>query len=382
MESNKSTTKLKITFFSALPPFRGGISNFSELLLIELEKKTKVKAFTFKKQYPDLLFPGKTQYNQFSKNNFPRIVSTFNPFSYFKARRILKKSNPDIFITNYWMSFFGPMMAFFAKGFNKRTLKIAIIHNLIPHEKRFFDKVFNRIFLSRYDGFAVLSESVKENLLSLRKDAKCITLFHPPYNQFGLKLSRAESIIKLGLLPERKTLLFFGLIRDYKGLDSLLEAFSFLDDSFQLVIAGEVYGLDLKYQKLIAASENKNILFINDFIPDDQVSIYFSAADLCILPYKSATQSGIKAIADSFQIPVLTTSVGGLAESIVPNENGFILNNLEPIAIADQIQSIFNSDALENVNEFLKKDKYQEVNLWEEFAERLLNFCQNLKSKN
>jgi glycosyltransferase involved in cell wall biosynthesis len=365
-----------------LPPFRGGISNFSELLLIELEKKSKVKAFTFKKQYPDLLFPGKTQFNQNTKNYFPRIVSTFNPFSYFKARRILKKSDPDIFITNYWMSFFGPMMAFFAKGFNKRTLKIAIIHNLIPHEKRFFDKVFNRIFLSRYDGFAVLSESVKENLLSLRKDAKCITLFHPPYNQFGLKLNRAESIIKLGLLPERKTLLFFGLIRDYKGLDSLLEAFSFLDDSFQLVIAGEVYGLDVKYHKLIASSENKNILFINDFIPDDQVSIYFSATDLCILPYKSATQSGIKAIADSFQIPVLTTSVGGLAESIVPNENGFILDNLEPVAIADQIQSIFNSDALEKVNEFLKKDKYQEVNLWEEFAERLLNFCQNLKSKN
>jgi glycosyltransferase involved in cell wall biosynthesis len=373
---------LKITFFSALPPFRGGISDFSELLLQELEKKSFVKAYTFKQQYPDFLFPGKTQYSQNSKRTFPRIVSTFNPFSYFAARRVLKKSEPDIFITNYWMTFFGPLMAFLAGGFKKKTNKVAIIHNLIPHEKRFFDSFFNRIFLSRYNGFVVLSEAVKADVYSLKKNANCIMLKHPPYNQFGSRINHQESILKLGLDPKRNTLLFFGLIRDYKGLDLLLQAFSFLDESFQLVIAGEVYGSDEKYQELISTSKNGNILFVNEFIPDDEVSLYFSAADLCVLPYKSATQSGIKAIADSFHVPVLTSNVGGLAEAIVPNENGFVIENLDAMALSVQIKTIFETGNLEKVIQRLILYKSSQENHWSEFTENLLNFCQNLNSRN
>ena len=381
LESNKPTSKLKITFFSALPPFRGGISNFSELLLEQLEKIAIVQPFTFIKQYPDILFPGKTQLNEQNTRIFPRIVSTFNPISYLSARKKMKESRPDIFLTNYWMTFFGPMMAFFAKGFNKNVKKIAIIHNLIPHEKRFFDAFFNRIFLSQYDGFIVLSESVKDDVISIRNDAYCIVLKHPPYNQFGLKLNRRECIQKLGLNPERKTLLFFGLIREYKGLDVLLKSFSLLDESYQLIIAGEVYGSDEKYRALINASENKNILFVNNFISDDQVSLYFSAADLCVLPYKTATQSGIKAIADSFQIPVLMTNVGGLAESILPNETGFVIESNEPIKLVSQIKSIFESDFLEKVTSNLEHEKLSEVNKWHLFAEDLMNFCKKLKSQ-
>lgn len=382
MESNKPTSKLKVTFFSALPPFRGGISNFSELLLEQLEKISVVRAFTFKKQYPDFLFPGKTQFIEHNKSNHPRIVSTFNPLSYLSARKKLKKSCPDLFITNYWMTFFAPMMVFFARGFKRNVKKIAIVHNLKPHEKRFFDLFFNRIFLSNYDGFVVLSESVKEDILSIRKDANCIVLKHPPYNQFGSKLNRDLCIEKYGLSKERKTLLFFGLIREYKGLDLLLKAFSLLDESYQLIIAGEVYGSDEKYRELIKASQNKNILFVNDFIADDDVASYFSAADLCVLPYKTATQSGIKAIADSFGVPVLMTNVGGLAESILPNQNGFILENIEPKAIAQEIESIFSTDSLKMVYSNLTSDKLQEGNQWYHFAESLLNFCQNLKSQN
>jgi glycosyltransferase involved in cell wall biosynthesis len=381
LESNKSTSKLKVTFFSALPPFRGGISNFSELLLEQLEKITCVQSFTFKNQYPNFLFPGKTQYNKRNIRVFQRIVSTFNPMTYFSARKIFKDSLPDIFITNYWMTFFGPMMAFFAKGFNKDVKKVAIIHNLSPHEKRFFDTFFNRIFLSNYDGFVVLSEAVKKEVLAIRNDATCIVLKHPPYNQFGLKSNRDDCIKLLGLSPSKNTILFFGLIRDYKGLDLLIEAFSFLDDSYQLIIAGEVYGSDHKYQELISASRNKNILFQNDFIPDDQVSFYFGAADLCVLPYKSATQSGIKAIADSFEIPVLTTNVGGLAESISPNENGFIIEIQKPIYMAKQIKSIFETESLKKVSFNLSKNKSSEINQWHEFALNLLNFCQELKSE-
>ena len=209
MDSNNSSSKLRIAFFSALPPFRGGISNFSELLLEQLEKIAIVESFTFKKQYPDFLFPGKSQFNEKNMRLFPRIVSTFNPFSYISARKKMVKTNPDIFITNYWMTFFGPMMAFFASGFKRKVIKIAVIHNLIPHEKRFFDSIFNKLFLSKYNGFIVLSQSVKDEVISIRKNAYCLVLDHPPYNQFGPKLERYESNVKLGLNPSKKTILFF-----------------------------------------------------------------------------------------------------------------------------------------------------------------------------
>ena len=381
MESNKPTSKLKVTFFSALPPFRGGISNFSELLVEQLEQFTDVQAFTFKKQYPDILFPGKTQLNDRNRRIFPRIVSTFNPISYLFARKKLINSSPDVFITNYWMTLFGPMRAFFAKGFNKNVTKIALIHNLIPHEKRFFDSLFNRLFLAQYDGFIVLSEAVKDDVLSIRKNARCIVLKHPPYNQFGFKLNRNECHKKLGINSEKRTLLFFGLIREYKGLDLLLESFSKLDESYQLIIAGEVYGSDENYRLLIDSSKNKNILFVNEFIPDNEVALYFSATDLCVLPYKTATQSGIKAIADSFHVPVLMTNVGGLAESISPNENGFVIERKEPSQIANQINSIFESGFFKKVASNLEQEIVSKDNQWQQFAKNLLNFCKNLKSQ-
>lgn len=379
LESNKSNSKYRVTFFSALPPFRGGISNFSELLVAKLEKISSLQAYTFKKQYPDFLFPGKTQFTEKPKRSFPRIVSTFNPLTYFFARRTLKKSDPEIFITNYWMTFFGPMMAFFARGFNRNVLKIAVIHNLIPHEKRFFDSFFNRLFLDQYDGFVVMSDAVRNDVLELKDDAKCLVLSHPPYNQFGSKLNQLEAKNILGLNPDKKTLLFFGLIRDYKGLDILLEAFSRLPDEFQLIVAGEVYGSDQVYQNLIEKSQNKNIVFINNYIPDQEVTNYFSAADLCVLPYKSATQSGIKAIADSFQVPVLTTNVGGLAELITPNKNGFIIENVDPEPLSNQIINLFNTEALDSVKSNLESKTNMENDEWKVFAQSLLQFSEELK---
>jgi glycosyltransferase involved in cell wall biosynthesis len=381
LESSNSNSKIKVSFFSALPPFRGGIASFSELLIQQLKKISEVSAFTFRKQYPDFLFPGKTQYSEKTAVNFPRIVSAFNPFTYWKAAYILRKSDSQIFITNYWMTFFGPMMAFFAFCLKKKSTKIALIHNLIPHEKRFFDTFFNRIFLSQYDGFVVLSEAVKNDVLTIKKNANCIVLKHPPYGQFGEKKNQTAAQIKLGLDPSKKTLLFFGLIRDYKGLDVLLKAFSFLESDFQLLIAGEVYGSEKKYTDLIDISKNKNILFKNDFIPDEEVVDYFSAADLCVLPYKSATQSGIKAIADSFGVPVLTTKVGGLAEEILDKQNGFIIESTNELVMSKQITTLFKDNSVEKVQLFLDHSTFRDENKWFEFAQLLMKFASELKSE-
>ena len=378
IKMKKSTHK--VVFFSALPPYRGGISDFSELVVSAMEQLCDLKAFTFKKQYPNFLFPGKTQLslNKLSKS-YPRIISGFNPLSYFSAVRQLKKSSPTIFITNYWMTFFAPMNVFFSKSLKKDCLKIAIIHNLIPHEKRFFDTFFNRIFVKSYDGFIVLSESVKKDLLAIDPAAKHCLLKHPSYNQFGDKIAREEAAAALGLDPTKKILLFFGLIRNYKGLDLLLQAFSNLNKEFILLIAGEVYGDEITYTNLISKSKNKNIHFVNQFIDEQDVKLYFSVADLCVLPYKSATQSGIQALANSFCLPVLISNVGGLAEDIVDEKNGFILNDINPLAIQKKIEEIFNENKLIQVEENLKIKNLFLNDTWSKFSDSLIQFCDTLK---
>jgi len=378
IKMKKSTHK--VVFFSALPPYRGGISDFSELVVSAMEQLCDLKAFTFKKQYPNFLFPGKTQLslNKLSKS-YPRIVSGFNPLSYFSAVRQIKKSSPTIFITNYWMTFFAPMNVFFSKSLKKDCLKIAIIHNLIPHEKRFFDTFFNRIFVKSYDGFIVLSESVKKDLLAIDPSAKHCLLKHPSYNQFGEKIARKEAAAALGLDPTKKILLFFGLIRNYKGLDLLLQAFSNLNKEFILLIAGEVYGDEITYTNLISKSKNKNIHFVNQFIDEQDVKLYFSVADLCVLPYKSATQSGIQALANSFCLPVLISNVGGLAEDIVDEKNGFILNDINPLAIQKKIEEIFNENKLIQVEENLKIENLLLNDTWTKFSDSLIQFCDTLK---
>lgn len=380
IKMKKSTHK--VVFFSALPPYRGGISDFSELVVSAMEQLCDLKAFTFKKQYPNFLFPGKTQlsHNKLSKS-YPRIVSGFNPLSYFSAVRQLKKSSPTIFITNYWMTFFAPMNVFFSKSLKKDCLKIAIIHNLIPHEKRFFDSFFNRIFVKSFDGFIVLSESVKKDLLAIDPAAKHCLLKHPCYNLFGEKIARKEAAAALGLDPTKKILLFFGLIRNYKGLDLLLQAFSNLSNEFSLLIAGEVYGDEITYTNLITKSKNKNIHFVNQFIDEQDVKLYFSVADLCVLPYKSATQSGIQALANSFCLPVLISNVGGLAEDIVDEKNGFILNDINPLAIQHKIEEIFNENKMIQVEENLKHENLLLDDSWTKFSESLIQFCDTLKKE-
>jgi glycosyltransferase involved in cell wall biosynthesis len=199
-------------------------------------------------------------------------------------------------------------------------------------------------------------------------------LKHPSYQQFGKKVDKDQARQEIGIDVTKKTVLFFGLIRDYKGLDLLLEAFSALDDSFQLLIAGEVYGERKAYDALIQQSKNKQIYFFDQFIPAQQVQFYFSASDLCVLPYRSATQSGIKAMCDVFQLPVLVSQVGGLSEEIAENENGFIIQDMSPDALASQISLLFAENRMENVSKNLRMQGEKTENEWDEFAESVLEF--------
>ena len=376
----------KISFFSSLPPFRGGISHFSQLLCKSLELKTELKTFTFKKQYPSFLFPGKSQFiNNKSTIELKakRIVSTFNPFSYFKAARIIKGDVPQVFICNYWMSFFGPMLGFISRSLPSTVIKVAIIHNLTPHEKRFFDKSFNRYFLKSFDGFIALSDFVLQDIKSMNKDKPAIVISHPAYTNFNDPIDCFEARNLLQIDSDKKTILFFGIIRDYKGLDLLIDAFKYLDDSYQLLIVGEVYGKDTKYKNQIDSNSNKNrIYFINKYIPDEDVHLYFSSADCLSLPYRSGTQSGVAAIAHKFALPVITTAVGGISEKIDDGVNGLIINELSAQCIAEKIKICTALSLKDKLLINHKMNKGNELNQWDLFADKTLNFIDSLKKSN
>ena len=372
---------MKVSIFSAFYPFRGGIAQFSALLYRSIEKKHSVQAFTFKRQYPNFLFPGQTQLvtekDIADKIPATRVLDSMNPFSFISSASAIKNSKSDIYISNYWMSFFGPSMGIIARLIPKKTKQISILHNVIPHEKRFFDIPLNKFFLSKTDGFIVMSDAVLNDLISLKPDAKYLRIDHPVYTHFGEKIDQKTAQQTLNLATDKKTLLFFGLIRNYKGLDLLLEAFNLLDSDYQLVIAGEVYGSFEKYDAIIKNSPNKEQIHLNNrYINDDEVATFFSAADVCILPYKSATQSGITAISNHFCLPIIATDVGGLKETIHHNKTGLIVETPNSLEIKQSIDSYFINNLKENFSLAIQKEN--ELKSWDNFAEKLIQFSETI----
>ena len=316
-------------------PFRGGIAAFSERLAYQLiAEGHSVELYTFTLQYPSLLFPGKTQ---FSSDPAPeglvirRRFSSINPFSWFKTAREIRRKQPDVVIFAYWMSFMAPCFGTIAARLGKNVKRLGLIHNMMPHEPNLLDKLFPPYFVRRMDGFITLSGAVADDVRkvlsdSLKSDSlkskKIAVTPHPLYDHYGELLPKADARHALGLDAEGRYVLFFGLVRAYKGLDLLLEA---LADprlhvaDVRLVVAGEFYDDEQPYHdKIQALGLSEHIVLHNRFIPNDQVNRYFSAADIVCQPYRSATQSGVTQIAYHFCKPMLVTDVGGLAE-IIPH---------------------------------------------------------------
>ncbi len=372
---------MRIAVFAAFYPFRGGIAQFNARLYREMSRQHEVVAFTFKKQYPDFLFPGTSQFVEQSDNadKIPakRIVSTFNPFTYFKAAKTIKETNPDLLITNYWMSFFALFMGVFASRQSAETIKIAIVHNLIPHEPRFFDRWLNAFFLKRYDAFIVMSESVKKDVLQCKPTAKILQLNHPWYDHFSPKIEREEACRRISVESSKKTILFFGLIRDYKGLDILIDAFSLLDEGYQLIIAGEVYSNLKKYTEQIASSGAADrIYFHNHYVKDEDVHLYFSVSDVCILPYRSATQSGITATSFFYELPIIATNVGDFNECIGKPELGVVIEEPRVELLKNALCEYFTSEKKEFYQNNIRRNKV--LNSWESFSNRLISFSKSI----
>ncbi|HIT48347.1 MAG TPA: glycosyltransferase [Candidatus Coprenecus stercoripullorum] len=353
---------MKIAILSCFHPYRGGIAQFNTSLYLELAKTHEVAAFNFRRQYPEFLFPGKTQYVEDGKEEpfrSERILDTANPLSYPAAAGRIRQWKPDLLVMRYWMPYFAPSLGYVARHAGKGCKVIAILDNVVPHERRFFDVPFTRYFLNGCDGFMTLCDSVRDDLLKFRPDAAYTVTPHPLYSNFGEPLPKDRAAGILGIDPARKTILFFGLIREYKGLDILIDAFSGLDDSYQLVIAGECYGPFEKYRRKIDASPLRgNILVFDRYIPDNEVATFFSASDVCVLPYRSATQSGINSIACNFGLPVITTGVGGLKETIGARGTGITVDDISPEAIREAVVRFFTEPGIrEEITDNIKKER-------------------------
>lgn len=373
---------MKIAILSSFYPYRGGIAQFNANLYEELSRHHDVRAFNFRRQYPEFLFPGKTQYvtedDEAVSVESEALLDTANPFSYAATARAVRRWDPDILVLRYWMSYFGPSLGFVARHMKRNCKVISILDNVVPHEPRFFDKAFTKYFLSGSDGFISMCSEVERDLLSFGTEKPHTVINHPLYSHFGKRIDRDEAAKSLGITPDRKTILFFGLIRKYKGLDILIDAFSRLDDSYQLIIAGEPYGPFAPYQEQIEKSGAADrIKVFPQYIRDSEVSRYFSAADVTVLPYRSATQSGISSVSYHFEVPMIVTGVGGLKETIGERGTGLVTDDVTPESVRRSIEYYFSDSSIrEGCVERIREEKIRLS--WSGFAESLIGFSEKL----
>ncbi len=373
---------MKITILSTAYPLRGGIAHFNGLLYKELSKSHEVNVITFKRQYPSILFPGKSQLESgdtVEKIPTLPIVDSINPFNWLRVGFKIKKDKPDLLILKYWMPFFGPCFGTVCRlaKKNKKTKVLTICDNVIPHERKPGDTAFTKYFFNVVNFFVLLSEKVQADLLNFYPSAKNKVLPHPIYSNFGLPVEKneAKSFLKINA---DKVILFFGFIRDYKGLDVLLYSMKILKDNLnvKLLIAGEFYSDKNKYLELINKMGIKDdLLLFTDFIPTNEVKYYFSASDCVILPYRNATQSGIVQIAMNFKKPVIATNVGGLGEVIKDGESGFIVEKENPVLLANAILK-FYSEGKEEI--FVKNiEREAEKYSWKNFVQGIFELTGN-----
>lgn len=352
---------MKITILGPAHPYRGGLASIMEIMARTFQRRgNEVDIKTFTVQYPSLLFPGKSQTLSTPAPEDLRIcrcVNTMNPLNWIVVGRRIRRERPDFVLLKYWTPFMAPCfgtIARIARG-NGHTKVLCQIDNVEPHEHHLTDNAFNRYFLRAVDGFVYMSEQVHGELRAYT-DAPALFSPHPLFENFGERVERNEACVRLGLDPAVEYALFFGLVRDYKGLDLLLDAWTLLKQEGKtagrkLIVAGEFYTSKEPYLKQIADNGLHDDVILHDhFIPDEQVKYYFSAADFVVQPYKTATQSGVTQIAYQFCTPMVVTRVGGLPEIVPDGRVGYVVEPT-PEAVAQAVAQIYEGDTLKRFRE-------------------------------
>ncbi len=370
-----SSIKQKAIIIGPAFPLRGGIANFNEALCRAMNVAgIDTKIISFSLQYPNFLFPGKTQYDTGKGPQDITIetkINSINPFNWLRIAKQIKREQPAYVVFRYWLPFMAPCLGTIAKLIKVGTkIKvIAITDNVIAHEKRFGDRIFTKYFIKQCDGFIAMSQSVLNDLKEFTDTDRKVFLPHPIYDIFGEKVDKLVALKHLQLDPNDKHILFFGFIRKYKGLDLLLEAMSDVrikQLGIKLIVAGEYYDDAAYYNSIIQKNGLKNsVILKTEYISSEEVRYYFCACDMVTQPYRSATQSGVTQIAYHFEKPMLVTNVGGLPEIVPHNKVGYV-TEIYPKSIADSIFDFYSNNKEQIFTQNVIKEKQRF--LWNTFV--------------
>ncbi len=376
---------MKIIIIGPAYPYRGGIATFSVRMAGAFQEDGhEVSISTFSLQYPRFLFPGKTQYADDPAPKGIKIyrqINAVNPLNWMRVGALLKREKPDLVIVKYWLPFMGACLGTILRRIkrNKTTKVVAFLHNIIPHEERLGDRWLTSYFVKPVDAFISMSEAVMEDLSEFDQQKPRAFHPHPIFDHFGAPVSRKDAAEFLKLEDDIDYILFFGIVRDYKGLDWLLEAFSKTraKKKAKLIIAGEFYADQQQYEKLIIDLGIKERVILHDhFIKNAEVKYYFSLANLVAQPYKNATQSGVTQIGYHFNCPMLVTKVGGLPEMIPDHKIGLVV-----APAVDQIAAAIDEYFKDHLEETFKanfpteKRKYS----WEGLTDKIYSLYEKIK---
>ncbi|GAB5521283.1 MAG: glycosyltransferase family 4 protein [Rhodothermales bacterium] len=353
----------RLSLVGPMRPYRGGIAHFTEAVASGLsERGHTVDAVSFTRQYPDVLFPGKTQLDPTaSLPSVPteRLIDSVQPWTWQRAARHLREQRPDAIVFNHWMPFFGPSYGWMARRAKRPAL--ALVHNALPHEPRPGDRLLSRYFFRVVQGFVVLSDHVRDDLRTLGVTAPIHVVPHPTYTHFGDALPQTEARRQIGLDGDGPLFLFFGLVRRYKGLHILLDAWPRVVAAYpdaRLMVAGEFYDDEADYRNQIAQhGVAESVILHNRYLPDDEVAAYFSAADAVVQPYVTATQSGVAQVAFQFDTPLIVTDVGGLPEIVPDGEAGLVVPSENPPALAESLIRFIRDDLAAPLAEGVRRQR-------------------------
>ncbi len=339
---------MKVIFLGPAYPYRGGIATIIETLArVFAARGWEVGVWTFRVQYPSWLFPGRSQFRDGTKPqdiDIQRVINTINPLNWLSVGLKIARRKPDMVVLKYWTPMMAPCfgtIARVAKIFSKHTKFIVQLDNVVPHERHWWDGLLTRFFVRSMDGFVAMSRAVARDLEAFRRaDQPCVTSPHPLFDNFGERVARQEACRLLGLDPAQHYAMFFGLVREYKGLDLLLSAWKPSGERMLLVV-GEFYD-DIGLYDL----PKEGVVVHPHFVPDEQVRLWFSVADLVVLPYRSATQSGVTQIAYHFGVPMVVTDVGGLPEVVRDGTVGYVVPPTAEGLVAGIERAFENLDTL------------------------------------
>lgn len=356
---------MRIVLIGPYPPYRGGIAHFAVSVRRELAARGHdVWQFTFSRQYPALLFPGKTELETTPVPGVvpaPRVLDSINPLSWRRTGQRIRNVSADAVLYSYWHPFFAPAYGTIQRRAGEGRKHIALVHNVYPHERKPLDAALSRNFLSHCDGALTMSASVETDVRELVPHVAVRRVAHPTYDLFGDAPARSEARERLGLPADAPVGLFFGFIRPYKGLEVLIRALPEIRQhvpDFRLIVAGEFYEPRERYERLMReVGVEGAVTLVDSYIPADEVGLYFAASDVVIQPYVSATQSGVAQIAWQYERPLIVTDVGGLAEVVPEGEAGLVIPPEDPAALAAATIRFFRDNLADRFTEGARRQK-------------------------